>query len=176
MANEVKDKLIKTRILSIPSPDRISDVPEGYEATSGDERVGLVQRVGKNVEAELITALQECAALGDKVPLLLGQYAPSGTKAAPIATELALVKVSLAKAQELVGYLEERKALLLSDGKDYMDAIKKEYTHHEGRKPGLSVTFQYTIKFNNSAGEAISEGRADAKRRKAGEKSEPTNE
>jgi hypothetical protein len=167
MANAVKDKIAKTRTLSIPNPSTISEVPHGYEATSGDDRVGLVQRVAKSLEAELVAALQECAALGDKVTQLLGEYAPSGSKAAPIAAELAQVRASLAKVYELVGYLEERKALLLSDGKDYMDTIKKEYAHHEGRKPGLPSTFQNSIKFNSAAGEAISEGRADAKKRKS---------
>jgi hypothetical protein len=166
MSRIIKDKLTKTRNLSIPDPKTISEVPTGYEATSGEERIGLVQRVAKNLEAEMVVALQECSALGDKVTQLLGEYAPSGAKAAPLAKELEQIRVALAKTYELLDYLEERKALLLSDGKDYLDAIKKEYEHHEGRKPGLSTTFQSTIKFNNASGDAISEGRANAKKRR----------
>jgi hypothetical protein len=163
------DKLAINRALPITAAESIPTPPEGYQPTEPDKRVARLKKVARSGEAELLDALQECAALGPKLPQLLGEYAPSGEEAAPIAEELTQVQSTLARLYALAGYLEERKAILLSDGRGFVELVMREFEHHIDRKIGLGATFKDTAKFSRSIGEAISEGIAEAKRQKAAE-------
>lgn len=161
------DKFATNRTLSIPAVEEIPEVPAGYQPTEVELRASRLKKVAKSLEAELQDALEECGALGSKVGELLGELAPSGEKASALAKELAQVQAALSRAWLLVGYLEERKAILLSDGRGYIDLVKREYDHLIDRKPGLASSFQETVQFSKSISQAISEGRAEAKRRRA---------
>jgi hypothetical protein len=163
------DKLAKNRTLPTPEPESIPVPPEGYERTDPDLRATRLKRVSKKLEAELLDSVRECAALDDRMPELLGQYAPPGAEAARIVGELERVMTSIARAEELLAFLEEKKAILLSDARGYNELVMREYEYHAGRKPGLATTLKDTVRFHKAVGEAISEGIAEAKRRKAEE-------
>jgi hypothetical protein len=163
------DKLATTRTLPITAPEAIPKPPAGYQATEPEERSVRLKKVAKSLEAELLDALQECARLGADVTVLLGEYAPSGERAAPIAADLEEVMTTLSRVYALAQYLEERKALLLSDGRGYIDLVTREYEHHVDRKPALGSTFRDLVRFNESVSEAIREGIAEAKRQRAAE-------
>lgn len=166
------DKLAINRALDLPDPASIPTPPKGYQPTDPILRSARLKKVAKNLEAELHDALLECAKLGGKVTELLGEYAPSGDKAAPLAAGLEQVQDALSNAYELVRYLEEKKAILLSDGRAYVELVMREYEHHADRKPGLTTKFKETAQFSRAIGEAIREGRTEAKkRREAGSRS-----
>jgi hypothetical protein len=163
------DKLAKNRTLSTPEPEAIPEPPAGYERTEPELRAARLKRVSKKLEAEVLESVKECAALGDRMPELLGAYAPPGEEANRLAEELERVMTALSKTEELLAFLEEKKAILLSDARGYNELVMREYEHHVGRKPGLATTFKDTVRFDKAIGEAISEGMAEARRRKAEE-------
>jgi hypothetical protein len=161
----IDDKIANNRTLVITKPESIPAPDPRYQPTESDKRASRLKKVAKNLEAELIDALDECVKLGPEVKVLLGEYAPDGEKAAPISADLAMVRAALSRVYELAAYLEEKKMILLSDGRAYIDAIKREYDHHADRKSGLASTFRETVQFSKAIGDAISDGIAEAKKK-----------
>ena len=168
----IEEKIARTRTLPIPEPSSIPSAPKGYEPTKPEEQQTRLKRVAREREAELVDALEESAAIGAATAGYLGKFAPSGERAAPIVDELKLTQEALSRAEQLVAYLEERKAILLSDGRTHVDALKREYDHYSERDTELATTFKAMVRYHKSVSAAISEGLAEAKKRKKDEESE----
>src|SRR5262245_52071487 len=89
MAEETKvaitfeDKVARTRTLPIPESTSIPAAPRGYEPMKPEERQTRLRRVPRELEAELVDALEESAILGASTAGYLGKFAPSGEDAAP---------------------------------------------------------------------------------------------
>jgi hypothetical protein len=173
MSNDnFEEKINKTRTLPIPSAKNIADLPDGYQPTDPAARAAKLLKVDKKLEAELHDALQECGAIGADLPTLLGEYAPAASEANTYAQELTDVQNLLDKLELLTAYAQERKAILLSDGRGYVAKVKRNYDFHIEQKPGLAARFPKFIGFFRAIGEAISEGRAEAKKKREADKPE----
>lgn len=169
-----EEKITTNRNLPIPGASGIPDVPAGYQPTDPGLRTTRFHKVARDLEAELLASLKECAELD--LPALLGEYAPPASEAATYAQELAAVRGLLAKLELLTTYAQERKSILLNDGRSFTLKLKKAYEYHIEKKPGLAVTFQETVTYLDAIGEAISAGRAEAKKRREASKAEKKEE
>jgi hypothetical protein len=168
----LNDQLAVTRKLPIMEAGAIPSAPEGYIPTPADLRVKTLRKVDEKLEAELQDALEECGKRGEEMAKELSKNAPPSDKGRQLAEELDFVALSLKKAEYLTQYLRERKSILLSDGVIYVEKVKEQLDHHVKFDPQLGTHYRQTNKFFGARGASISEGIAEAKRKRAEETDE----
>lgn len=166
MSNSFEDKIAKNRTCPIPAAETVSELPEGYQPTDAATRASRLHKVAKELEAELLAALKEYAATKPETHQQLGEYAPSVAEAKRLSEELDQVQSLLTRLYALTSYAEERKSILLHDARALSLQFKRPYEYHIDQKPGLASAFEKMVKFLRAIGDAISEGRAEAKRQR----------
>jgi hypothetical protein len=171
----LNDQLAVTRTLPILDAATIPEAPDGYVPTTTELRAKALRKVDEGLEAELQDGLAECGKRGEALTKELSTNAPPSEKGRQLADELERNGNALTRAEYLVQYLKERRSILLSDGVIYLERIKEQLDHHAKFKPQLAMSYPQTNEFFEARSAAISEGIADAKKKRA-PKPAPTEE
>jgi hypothetical protein len=171
----LNDQLAVTRTLPILDAATIPEAPDGYVPTTAELRAKTLRKIDEKLEAELHDALTECGKRGAELAKDLSTLAPPSEKAAQLADELGRNGAALKRVEYLMQYLKERKSILLSDGVIYLERVKEQLDHHAKFKPQLAMNYPQTNEFFEARSASISEGIAEAKRKRAAA-SAPTEE
>jgi hypothetical protein len=163
------DTIARNRGLQGIAPDEVPRAPEGYQATSVDERRRRLRLLDSALFAEAVEMMRELEGRAAVVKEDLGDLVPDPAVVPGLRARFEKA-IATRKGLELaMAYNDEILAIAASDVVQHAEGVNDEYEHRAGRRPQLALAYPKLVSFFKARSTAISEGIARARKNPKGQ-------
>ena len=156
------DPVTVNRTAEVPEAASVPRPPSQYRPSPPDRRRRL-RRIAEGHVAEATAAAEEVMQRGPELQTDFGSRAPSSNDFKVVLDRVTKVQTTLAAVRTLLGFLEENEDIALSDLVMLLEHAHRLYDANATIDPALAQHYRALETFFRFRGEAISEGRAQAR-------------